>query len=269
MRKTRDDIVAEARAIIAELPTADQAVVWDDIVSAAHPVYEAKFYRNAHQLGEFIRAHGRTPIAARNTEERLLSNFHRASQVAAKPNSRYGITMTGARRAFIDRVAPGWNNVKPKAGRFEHNLDRVRTFVNAHGRLPQQHAADPEERWLAHWLRDQRVYVKEHDTAHQESRRRAAALDEAIPDWRGPDLEHTWRQIFHRVLEFQRQHDRLPRKSSTSKEEQALGSWFSSQRLLARTNHPRLTIERRVYIAETLTGDPHAGTWAELMPVRA
>lgn len=92
-------------------------------------------------------------------------------------------------------------------------------FHTSHGRFPRS-----TEQPLYGWQINQRRTT---DPA------RAAALDAAVPGWRGaPVIDHevVWKSVLARVVTFVDDNGRLPSPSNDDPDERTLGQWINTQR---------------------------------------
>lgn len=109
----------------------------------------------------------------------------------------------------------------PRRRTWSESLACTAAYVEAHGKNPAQTNPDPEVARLAFWLRDQR-----RNTTPQ----RQAALDAAVPGWRGSHPGHrAWEDSLQELRTFVATHGRLPRWSAAD-DEMRLRNWLSDQR---------------------------------------
>ncbi|GAA4034112.1 hypothetical protein GCM10023063_17580 [Arthrobacter methylotrophus] len=152
---------------------------------------------------------------------------------------------TPERAARLDSMISGWRGSRVQS--WSEILDKVVSFVAEHGHVPHQTGAGEHERSLASWLKEQRRYA---------TPERAAALDGAVPNWRGNHPGHrAWEDSFTAVQDFLAETGRLP--SRGDKAGRRLAAWLSDQ-------SRRATDEQRAALDAALPGwEPAVVSWAE------
>lgn len=109
----------------------------------------------------------------------------------------------------------------PRKRTWWESLACTAAYVEAHGKNPAQTNPDPEVARLAFWLRDQRRHT---------TPQRQAALDAAVPGWRGSHPGHrAWEDSLQELRAFVTSHGRLPRWSAAD-DEMRLRNWLNDQR---------------------------------------
>lgn len=164
------------------------------------------------QVMELVAATGRFPRATRGPEELRLKSWV----------TRQRRTMNPERIRILDEKLPGWRGGRLRS--WEDSFTATAAYFKVHGKNPTQTNPDPEVARLALWLRDQR----RHATPEQQ-----AALDSAVPGWRGKHPGHrAWSDSFKEMQAFVATHGRLPR-ATADRAEARLRTWLYDQRRLA------------------------------------
>lgn len=185
-----------AAAMTTPTPAHPQQRGWDESLSTAV---------------SFVTTNGRLPSTKQDGSERVLASWILNQRKRASQD----------RRRILDEKLPGWRGGVAERN-WEESLARTAAYVASHGKNPAQTNPDPEVSRLAFWLRDQRM----RDIAPE----RRAALDAAVPGWRGSHPGHrAWADSLDELREFVTKHGRLPRLSADDGETR-LRTWLHDQR---------------------------------------
>lgn len=198
--------------------------------------YDMRWDKHLEAAASFAAVHGRHPRpGSPDRDEQLLGYWLVKQRQATTPE----------RAARLDARIPRWREARDQS--WSEILGKVASFVAEHGHVPHQTGATDEERSLASWLKEQRRYA---------TPERAAALDGAVPDWRGNHPGHrAWEDSFTAVRDFLAMNGRLPSRGDDA--ERRLASWLYDQ-------SRRATDEQRAALTDALPGwEPVVVSWAE------
>lgn len=158
--------------------------------------------------------------------------------------------LTPERIEKLDTSLPGWRNTPPPRFR-EWTVSAValRDFEGETQTLPRQSSDDLEERRLALWLSEQRVYLHRGELR----RDRTAWLDEHVPEWRGRGPRgDVWRRNALELGDWVRQQGRFPSPRSDDADERRLGQWMKNR--LDDLHAGRLRAERIALLDDAAPG---------------
>ncbi len=213
----------------------------------------------ADELGRFTRDHGRWPRRyTDDAAEQSLAHWRQNQRVRMESPSVDGFD----RRAYLDKVAPGWRASRRSLTPWRERADELGRFTRDHGRWPQKRSGDPAEQSLAHWRKNQRVSVRKEEARYGTSDRRAY-LDEVAPGWSAS----RWEERADELGRFTRDHGRWPRKRSGDPAERSLARWLRDRRAEAKDVTRRAdAAERHEYLDRVAPGWASTvrwGSWLE------
>jgi len=150
------------------------------------------------------------------------------------------------RKRALDRVAPGWDSERRSDQKWSRRVDELAAFVAARGRFPRHTRKDDAERALQNWL----VKVRKDDDLSDDQ---VAALDAAVPDWRGGrGVADSWAERTREIQAWIADHGHRPRPQSADAVESRLGFWLTRQRRAQREG--RLSVEAAALLTAALPG---------------
>jgi hypothetical protein len=122
-------------------------------------------------------------------------------------------------------------------------------FVQERSRIPSQYAADPRERALSSWLKNQKASLR----SGLLLQKRAAKLDQMLPGWSSPHrLRPSWDDMLARAVEFEAERGRRPSVLSSDRDERTLATWLDRQRATRTAIRDRKHGERVVKLNHAL-----------------
>lgn len=127
--------------------------------------------------------------------------------------------LSAEQAAALDRTYPGWRHSKDEI--WYARLEALEAFVRSTGRYPSQRAADPDERLIGVWLKNNRT------GGIQSTPERRAVIDSRLPGW-NPTREDAWATRLDEVAALVAGLGRLPRRSG-SLEERTARRWLDRQ----------------------------------------
>lgn len=129
---------------------------------------------------------------------------------------------------------PEWDQSLDKL--WDDRLAEVVAFVDANGRLPNQHDKSRRAKTLGLWISTQRKVPRL-------SEYRLGRLNHYLPGWR-KDPSRSWTDSLDYVVEFHACHSRFPGAKSTNDSEAKHGRWLVMQRKLVDS----MSLERRTQL---------------------
>lgn len=198
--------------------------------------FDSRWETQLEGAASFAAAHGRHPrTGSSDRQEQLLGYWLVYQRQGATPE----------RAARLDSRLPGWRGSRDHL--WCEVLGKAAAFVAGHGHIPHQTGATASERSLAHWLKEQRRHA---------TPERAAALDGAVPGWRGNHPGHrAWEDSFTAVRDFLAATGRLPVRGNNA--ERRMSAWLYDQ-------SRRATEEQRAALDAALPGwEPVVASWDE------
>ncbi|MHB8318065.1 MAG: hypothetical protein ACYDEP_02365 [Acidimicrobiales bacterium] len=216
------------------------------------------FKGNVDQLAAWVEANGRWPKqgAADQTERRLV-NFLSNTRTAAREKGNQSHTFTPERRAYIDKVFPGWEG-DCSLRVFKGNVDELAAWVEANGCWPQHGAAHQTEKRLVNFLNRTRTAARGKGGENQTfTPERHAYLDEVLPGWEGDRYLPIFKSNVEQLAAWVEANGRWPRGRAVDQTEKRLAKFLSNTRTTARGKggeNQTFTPERRAYLDEVLPG---------------
>ncbi|KAB1646194.1 hypothetical protein F8O06_05360 [Pseudoclavibacter sp. CFCC 14310] len=182
----------------------DRVVALDEALPGWNSSLNDVWNSRLQEVVDFQREHGRLP-RWKDPGSKWLDR--------QRQSHRKG-TLSLVRVAALDKALPGWNESSDDI--WDTHLHEVVDFQREHGRLPK--AREPSGTWLDNQRKSHRKGVLSPD--------RAAALDEALPEWNetGSPEKLPWDARLQEVVDFQRKHGRLPKWKDPG------GGWLNKQR---------------------------------------
>ena len=177
---------------------------------------DAIWARKADQLGALHRAGRRPERCAPDADERALYTWHTRNRIYAERG-----TLTAERHAYLDAHVSGWDKgnlasvIGTASDPWACNVERLRDFVTANGRMPFSYASDPVEARIGGWVKSTRA--RELDPA------RRAYLDAAVPGWADTrSMSEVWERHAQDLGAFAREHGRWPKRAPVSEKKLAI-----------------------------------------------
>jgi hypothetical protein len=216
------------------------------------------FEDNVDRLAAWKEANGRWPKGtATDPTEKQLARFLHHTRSATNGKGTSADAFTPKRRAYIDKVLPGWEGDPDQL--FRDNVDRCAEWKEVNGRWPKYKAADPTEKQLARFLDHTRSAANGKGTsANAFTPKRRAYIDKVLPGWEG-DPDQLFRDNVDRCAEWMEVNGRWPKRTATDRTEKQLASFINITRTRMATNGKGVnanvfTPKRREYLDKVLPG---------------
>ena len=218
-KKKKNQLLGDRIKYLEDLPNWEWAKD-----SKWHQDDEAAWHQDLKKVLAFIAKNDRLPSgSSKNAEEARLARW---CYWQHKKNVEKTLEKD---KVKLVKSIPYWFGGSPKAITsmekiWEYKFELVLHFVEVHKHIPVSTSHDPDERVLGHWCAGQR---QRYDVLPEDRFKKL----ESIPGWFWErDREAEWLTIYDQVLQFVKQHKRLPNRSRDGK----LGQWCSNQRCAMR-----------------------------------
>ena len=186
---------------------------------------EHVFARRAQATAQFRTRYGRWPSSSsHDLWERQLGTWWAQARSRTDPDS--------ARGQLLDRLCDGWRQPNlDRVNAFGDHVTRVALFVRERNRLPDAHASDAQEVYLAGWLAAQRK------PSTVLSPEQEGLLDQHAPGWQAGGHADVVARRVEQVAAFLTGRGVFPVSTSSDAHEVALAGWLAKQR--SRAKHGR------------------------------
>lgn len=206
---------------------------------------------------------GRLPTPRGHREDEVvLGRWLAELRQTARGGPARGAALSPERRAIVDELLPGWNDVqaqgKPNETRFAERVEKIAAFRRAHGRLPV--STSDECGGLGRWLGRMRTAANGGAGNFAWTSYRERTLNEELPGWQA---DHSPDALFdanvRALARFVVSHRRFPRMRVENPEERRLAQFRARCRAVAHGNRTTMTLSaaRRAQL------DAAAPGWAD------